>query len=83
VLDIEKIYRARNPRSPIAPVLQRSTTPRQINLLFLKGWRVLQALYILHQNTKEGGNEYPHGIEASLVKEVYCSCGVPFCEESL
>jgi hypothetical protein len=65
-----------------------SSTPtlhcsKESNYIFLKGGRVLQGLYILDQNTKDSGKEYPHGIKASLVKEIYCFGGGPFCEESL
>ena len=42
-----------------------------------------KGLYILDQNTKDSRAEYPHGIEASLVKKIYCFAGVPFCEEFL
>jgi hypothetical protein len=41
LLGIEKIYKVRNRRFSITPVLQRSTTPRKSNYLFLKGGRVL------------------------------------------
>ncbi len=60
-----------------APLLQGS-----LNIIFSREG-VLQELYILDQNTKYGRQENPHGIEASLVKEIYCFGGVPFCEESL
>ena len=61
----------------MAPLLQGSPA-----IYFTSGGCVSKGLYILDQNTKDGRNQYPHGVEASAVKKIYCFAGVPFRKES-
>ena len=62
----------------MTPLLQGNTT-----IFFSTSGCLFKGLYILDQDTKDSGDKYPHGIEASLIKEIYCFVGVPFCKKSL